>query len=92
MVHVDDDVEVVAQGRGDGEVDPLEERFVDAVWRTRRGVARPAHRQAHGVEARFLGEREEAIFEAQAPVAFLRRLEHVAEIDAAARARAGRWL
>src|SRR5439155_27253418 len=53
-------------------------------------MVRPPHGQPHRVETGFLGASEELIVEAKHPVAFDRGFQHVAEVDAAAEAPAGR--
>jgi hypothetical protein len=82
VVQVEDHVDALGQQRVDDLVHAPREGLVDGRVGRRRRVVAPAHRQAHRgeVRRRLVDERR---LDAGTPIAFARRIEHVAQIDAA---------
>ena len=68
----------------DGPVDALEKRFVDRVRRLLRGVIRPSDGDADRIKPGLLDEGKVFLLQAHSPLAFLRRLQRIAEVDATA--------
>ena len=68
----------------DRPIDAVEELRVDPVGRRLLGMGRPADRDPHRVETGRLDLLEVLFLEHDAPVAFLRRFQGIAQVDAAA--------
>ena len=91
-VHVHNDGEIRRRRLVQDCVDPAEERGVDRVRGRRRGMAAEADRYPDVVEAPPCDEREIPGLNHAAPIAFVRRFQPIAEVDALleVRRRAGR--
>ena len=63
-----------------------EERRLDRIRSVDRGVITPADRQSHGSEARCLDAREVFLGDRTSPAGALRRLQRIAQVEAAAQA------
>ena len=85
VMHVHHRREPLPQHLADRPVHAGEELRVDPVGRRLPGMGGPAHRYPHGVEAGGVDLLEILLFEDDAPLAFFRGLQGVAEVDAAAK-------
>ncbi len=81
MMHVHDDVELVRECLVDGPVDTLGEFRIDRVRGVFHRVGGPVDRQPNGVETRFLDHAKVIGLQSDAPVAFLRSVKGVADVD-----------
>ena len=90
VMHVQDDDQSLRQQLVDHAVDSREERRVDRERRFGVRVVAPAYGQPHRLEARRRGLVDEVVGHGEAPRAFGWRLEHVAEVHAAAERGGGR--
>ncbi len=82
-VIIEDGDELILFRLGEDPVDAIEKFGVDDVRRARAGVVDPIDRDANGVEAGLANGGKIISFQFHAPIAFVRRLERVAQIDAA---------
>ena len=87
VMHVQHWNQIVFQGLIDCPIHAVEEFRIDSVWRRLIGMGRPAHGYADRVEPGRRDLLEVVFLEHNAPSAFLRRFQGIAQVYAAAERR-----